>query len=33
MESEFLDDRVVVYAFDSAGALLNLYDEVGQRTF
>lgn len=26
MEFEFLDDRVVVYAFDSPGALLNLYD-------
>jgi hypothetical protein len=33
MEFELLDDRVVIYAFDSAGAMLSLYNEAGQKVF
>jgi hypothetical protein len=33
MEFELLDDRVVVYAFDSAGAMLSLFDESGKKLF
>lgn len=32
-EIELSGDRVTVYAFDNAGAMLELYDEAGQQQF
>jgi hypothetical protein len=33
MELELLEDRVVIYAFDSAGATMRLYNQSGQKVF
>jgi hypothetical protein len=33
MEFELLEDRVVIYAFDSAGATMSLYNQSGQKVF